>query len=69
MPARWGIFLQEDDLQRWRLPKFPNDAVQQLAEWIQALKAQVANGTFVPDRKDDVLSQALGTKEHPSRAW
>ena len=28
----------------------------------------MANGTFVPDREDEVLSQALGTKEHPSRA-
>ena len=44
---------------------FPNDAVQQLTERIQALQAQVANGTFVPDREDDVLSQALGMKEHP----
>ena len=26
------------------------------------------NGTFIPDREDDVLSWALGTKEHPSRA-
>jgi len=44
---------------------FPNDAVQQLAERVQTLQAQVANGTFVPDREDDVLSQALGMKEHP----
>ena len=28
----------------------------------------MANGTFVPDRDDDFLSQALGTKEHPGRA-
>ena len=47
---------------------FPNDAVWELAERIQALQAQVANGTFVPNREDDVLSQALGKKEHPSRA-
>ena len=43
---------------------FSNDAVHQLAEKIQALHDQVANGTFVPDREDDVLSRALGTKEH-----
>ena len=47
---------------------FPNDAVWELAERIQALQAQVANGTFVPDRENDVISQALGTKEHPSQA-
>ena len=45
-----------------------NDVVRQLAERIQALQAQVANGTFVPDRENDVISQALGTKEHPSQA-
>ena len=48
--------------------RFPNDAVRQLAERIQGLQAQVANGTFVPDREDDVLSRALGTKEHLGRA-
>ena len=47
---------------------FPNDAVQQLTERIQALQAQVANGTFVPNREDDVLSRTLGTKEHPGQA-
>ena len=47
---------------------FPNDAVRQLTKRIQALQAQVANGTFVPDREDDVLSQAQGTKEHPGQA-
>ena len=47
---------------------FPNDAVRQLTERIQALQAQVPNGTFVPDREDDVLSQALGTKEHLGQA-
>jgi hypothetical protein len=47
---------------------FPNDAVEELAERIQALQAQVANGTFVPDREDDVLSRALGMKEHPGWA-
>ena len=45
-----------------------NDVVRQLAERIQALQAQVANGTIVPDREDDVLSRALGTKEHPDQA-
>ena len=44
---------------------FSNDAVQELAKRIQALQAQVANGTFILDREDDVLSQALGMKEHP----
>ena len=47
---------------------FPNDAVRQLTKRIQALQAQVANGTFVPNREDDILSQALGTIEHPSQA-
>ena len=47
---------------------FPNDAVWELTERTQALQAQVANGTFVPDREDDVLSQAQGTKEHPGQA-
>ena len=47
---------------------FSNDAVQELAKRIQALQAQVANGAFVPNREDDVLSQALGMKEHPSWA-
>ena len=47
---------------------FPNDAIQQLIERIQALQAQVANGILVPDREDDVLSWALGSKECPSRA-
>jgi len=47
---------------------FPNYAVRQLAERIQALQAQVAKGTFIPDREDDVLSWALGMKEHPGRA-
>ena len=28
----------------------------------------MANGTFVPNREDDVLSRALGMKEHPSWA-
>ena len=35
---------------------FPNDVVRQLTERIQALQAQVAIGTFIPDREDDVLS-------------
>ena len=43
---------------------FPNDVVRQLVVRIQALQAQVANGTFVPNREDDVLSHALGKKEH-----
>ena len=47
---------------------FPNDAVRQLTERIQALQAQVPNGTFIPDREDDILSRALGTKEHPGQA-
>ena len=47
---------------------FPNDAVQQLTERIQALQPQVSNGTFVPDKEDDVLSWALGTKDHPGQA-
>ena len=47
---------------------FSNDAVQELAKRIQALQAQVANGTFILDREDDVLSRALGTKEHPGQA-
>jgi len=47
---------------------FLNDVVWQFTERIQALQAQVANGTFIPDREDDVLSRALGTKEHPSWA-
>jgi hypothetical protein len=47
---------------------FPNDAVWELAGRIQTLQAQVANGTFVPNREDDILSQAVGTKEHPGRA-
>ena len=45
-----------------------NDVVRQLAERIQALQAQVANGTFVPDREDNIQSRALGTKEHPGQA-
>ena len=28
----------------------------------------MANGAFVPNREDDVLSQALGMKEHPGQA-
>ena len=48
---------------------FPNDAVRQLTKRIQALQAQVANGILVLDREDDVLSRALGTKEHPGQAW
>ena len=47
---------------------FPNDAVQQLAERIQTLQAQVANGTFILGREDYILSRALGTKEHPGQA-
>jgi hypothetical protein len=47
---------------------FLNDEVWELAERIQALQAQVANGTFILDREDDILSWALGTKEHPGRA-
>ena len=47
---------------------FPNDVVRQLTERIQALQAQVPNGTFIPDREDDILSRALGTKEHPGQA-
>jgi hypothetical protein len=35
---------------------FPNDVVWELAGRIQTLQAQVANGTFVPDREDDILS-------------
>ena len=47
---------------------FPNDVVRQLAERIQALQAQVANGTFILDREDYILSWALGMKEHPGQA-
>jgi hypothetical protein len=47
---------------------FPNNAVWELAERIQATQAQVKDGTFFPEREDDVLSRALGTKEHPGQA-
>src|SRR5207253_10790291 len=39
------------------------EVVNKLAE----IQAQVTQGSFVPDRENDVLTKALGTKEHPSQ--
>src|SRR6266511_1483432 len=39
------------------------EVVNKLAE----IQAQATQGSFVPDRENDVLTKALGTKEHPGR--
>ena len=31
------------------------------------IQAQVTQGSFVPDRENDILMKALGNKEHPGR--
>ena len=46
---------------------FPSDAVCELSIKIEALQSQEADGTFVPNREDDILTRALWNKEHPSR--
>ena len=47
---------------------FPSDAVCELTIKIEALQSQVADGTFVLDREDDVLTRALWNKDYPGRA-
>src|SRR5438876_5730743 len=39
------------------------EVVNKLAE----IHAQATQGSFVPDRENDILTKALGTKEHPGR--
>src|SRR5207244_12898835 len=39
------------------------EVVNKLAE----IHAQATQGSFMPDRENDVLTKALGTKEHPGR--
>ena len=34
---------------------------------LEEIHTQVTQGSFVPDRENDVLTKALGTKEHPGR--
>ena len=36
---------------------------------IAEIQAQVTQGSFVPDREHDILTKALGNKEHPGRTW
>ena len=39
------------------------EVVKKLAQF----HVQATQGSFVPDRENDVLTKALGTKEHPGR--
>src|SRR5437868_9752317 len=39
------------------------EVVKKFAE----IQAQVTQGSFVPDRENDILTKALGNKEHPGR--
>jgi len=44
-----------------------DERAKHLVKRIQEVREEVSSGAFVPDRENDVLSRALGTKEHPGR--
>src|SRR6266508_4176272 len=46
---------------------FNTPETQQVVQKITEIQAQVTQGSFVPDRENDILTQALGNKEHLGR--
>ena len=48
---------------------FNTPETQQVVQKITEIQAQVTQGSFVPDRENDILTRALGNKEHPGRTW
>ena len=48
---------------------FSKPETQEVAKKFTEIQAQVTQGSFIPDRENDILIKALGNKEHPSRTW
>ena len=46
---------------------FNKSETQEVVQKIAQIQAQVTEGSFVPDRENDILTKALGNKEHPGR--
>src|SRR5438045_2433353 len=46
---------------------FNKPETQQVVQKITEIQVQVTQGSFVPDRENDILTQALGNKEHSGR--
>ena len=46
---------------------FNKPETQEVVKKIAEIQAQVTQGSFVPDRENDILMKALGNKEHPGR--
>ncbi|XP_024631762.2 uncharacterized protein [Medicago truncatula] len=47
--------------------EYTSEAAKVVAEKIDALVEETAKGTFVPQGRDDILTRAIGTKEHGGR--
>src|SRR5207253_3880026 len=46
---------------------FTKPETQKVVQKITKIQTQVTQRSFVPDRENDILTQALGNKEHPGR--
>jgi len=46
---------------------FRDHNAEELGRKIQEAHEAIATGAFAPDRENDELTRALGTKEHPGR--
>src|SRR5438128_12201425 len=46
---------------------FNKPETQEVVKKIVEIQAQVTQGSFVPDRKNDILTKALRNKEHPGQ--
>lgn len=49
-------------------PNLPDEETQKVKESIDEWRKKEVDGTFVPKRRDDVLSRAIGKQDHNGRA-
>src|SRR5438128_1995922 len=48
---------------------FNKPETQEVVKKIAEIQAHVTQGSFVPDMENDILTKAMGNKEHPDRTW